>query len=141
MFGSDALKFSVTFLVGFVFLANFLSKIKEWADTWFPTKRRHTLEGRLAQTRIIACWKRGTLLKLLRRNYYGDDDHHQSGSEDDSDEELKHLMKYEDEAKTVDPLVLQERIDEMKSLLTKEQQEQLEETTTEDEPSEGNPFS
>lgn len=55
IFASDALKFSVEFLVGFVFLSTFLNKIGEFLFSIMP-QRTNSLEARLHATNIIL-WK------------------------------------------------------------------------------------
>lgn len=62
MFPSDALKFSVSFLVGFVFLSTFIGKIVETVNSILPT-RENSLENVLRSTRVLACWPRGTFFK------------------------------------------------------------------------------
>jgi len=52
MFASDALAFSVTFLVGFVLLSTFLSKIGESLYLILP-KRQNSLQTRLKNTNLI----------------------------------------------------------------------------------------
>jgi hypothetical protein len=55
MFASDALKFSVYYLIGFVFLSTFLNKIGEFLSSMMP-KRSNSLQARLKATNIIL-WK------------------------------------------------------------------------------------
>ena len=107
MFGSDAMKFSVWFLTGFVFLSNFFGKVAESLASILP-KRNNSLEARLENTRVFACWKRGALLRLIGRH-----------PSDENEEET-------DEAKTTEPEVLLQRVQSLQSFLTEEQQEELE---------------
>ena len=58
LFASDSLKYSVLFMVGFVFLSNFFGKIVECLGAILP-KRHNSLETRLKETRVLACWPRG----------------------------------------------------------------------------------
>eukprot|EP00980_Cylindrotheca_fusiformis_P020276 scaffold7330_cov146-Cylindrotheca_fusiformis.AAC.15 len=52
IFAVDALKFSVEFLIGFVFLSTFLNKIGEFLFSLLP-KRSNSLEARLHATNLI----------------------------------------------------------------------------------------
>ena len=45
-------------MVGFVFLSNFFGKIVECLGAILP-KRHNSLETRLKETRVLACWPRG----------------------------------------------------------------------------------
>lgn len=58
IFASDTLKYSVLFLVGFVFLSTFFGKIAECLNLLLP-KKHNSLPARLAATRVLACWPRG----------------------------------------------------------------------------------
>ena len=60
VFTSDALKYSVLFMIGFVFLSTFLNKLAE-AIAWMLPQKHNSLEARLKATRVIACWKEGLL--------------------------------------------------------------------------------
>jgi hypothetical protein len=55
IFASDALKFSLTFLVGFVFLSTFFNKIIQFIQSLLPD-RENSLESRLKATRFFLCW-------------------------------------------------------------------------------------
>jgi hypothetical protein len=55
MFASDALKFSVYYLIGFVFLSTFLNKIGDLLSSMMP-KRSNSLQARLKATNLIL-WK------------------------------------------------------------------------------------
>ncbi len=58
IFASDTLKYSVLFMIGFVFLSTFFGKIAECLALLLP-KKHNSLEARLAATRVLACWPRG----------------------------------------------------------------------------------
>jgi hypothetical protein len=58
LFASDTIKYSGLFLVGFVFLSNFFGKIAEFLSSLLP-KKHNSLEARLANTRVFACWPWG----------------------------------------------------------------------------------
>ena len=58
IFASDTLKYSVLFLIGFVFLSTFFGKIAELLNLLLP-KKHNSLPARLAATRVLACWPRG----------------------------------------------------------------------------------
>lgn len=58
IFASDTLKYSVLFLIGFVFLSTFFGKIAECLNLLLP-KKHNSLPARLAATRVLACWPRG----------------------------------------------------------------------------------
>ena len=60
MFASDALKYSVLFMVGFVFFSSFLNKLAG-SIAWMLPKNSESLESRLKATRALACWRRGLL--------------------------------------------------------------------------------
>lgn len=83
MFASDTLKFSITFLTGFVFLSTFFGKIVEWVGTVLPN-RENSLETRLKKTRLLLCWKNGRCLLFAP-------DRHQSEyqQQEDEDEEME----------------------------------------------------
>jgi hypothetical protein len=58
IFSSDAMKYSVLFMIGFVFLSTFFGKIVETLS-WLLPKQHNSLEQRLARTRVLACWPQG----------------------------------------------------------------------------------
>lgn len=58
IFASDTMKYSVLYLIGFVFLSTFFGKIAETLAHLLPEKH-NSLEARLAGTRVLACWPRG----------------------------------------------------------------------------------
>jgi len=60
IFLSDSLKYSVLYLIGFVFLSNFFGKIVECVTCILP-QRQNALVTRLANTRVLACWSRGSV--------------------------------------------------------------------------------
>jgi hypothetical protein len=55
IFASDALKLSLIFLVGFVFLSTFFNKIVDFIQSMLPD-RENSLEARLKATRFLLCW-------------------------------------------------------------------------------------
>mmetsp|Transcript_17955 Transcript_17955/g.31472 ORF Transcript_17955/g.31472 Transcript_17955/m.31472 type:complete len:676 (-) Transcript_17955:6-2033(-) len=58
VFASDTLKYSVLYMIGFVLLSTFFGKIAETLSYLQPTQH-NSLEARLANTRVLACWPRG----------------------------------------------------------------------------------
>lgn len=58
VFASDALKYSGLFMIGFVLLSTFFGKIAETLSALLP-KKHNSLESRLQQTRVVACWPYG----------------------------------------------------------------------------------
>jgi hypothetical protein len=72
IFASDALKYSLLFMVGFVFLSTFFGKIVEFLQCFLPSKH-NSLENRLAKTRVLACWPVGWM-PWEKVPQWGDDD-------------------------------------------------------------------
>lgn len=60
IFASDTLKYSATFMIGFVFLSTFFGKIAE-SLAWMLPRRESSFQARLKATRPLACWKMGLL--------------------------------------------------------------------------------
>ena len=58
LFAGDTLKYSVLFMIGFVFLSTFFGKIAEVLSAMIPQKH-NSLPSRLAGTRLLACWPKG----------------------------------------------------------------------------------
>ncbi|KAL3907376.1 MAG: hypothetical protein SGARI_003567 [Bacillariaceae sp.] len=58
VFASDTLKYSVLFLIGFVFLSSFFGKIAATLAFIMP-QQHNSLEYRLEKTRVLACWPWG----------------------------------------------------------------------------------
>ena len=121
MFGSDALRFSITFLVGFIFLATFFGKIVESVGRYVPGINGD-LEARLKVTPVITCWEKSYFGFCERQNA-------------DSTEAENDQKQEEDKLTMLAPEAIQKRINTLRSLATNEETEQ----TKEQEEEEGEP--
>jgi hypothetical protein len=83
VFASDTLKYSVLFLIGFVFLASFFGKIAATLNYLMP-QQHNSLEYRLQKTRVLACWPWGWMPWEARIKKK----HEEEGVEEETDDEL-----------------------------------------------------
>jgi len=94
VFASDALKLSLIFLVGFVFLSTFFNKIVEFIQSLLPA-RENSLEARLKATRFLLCWPKVKGLIVEEEEDTGPHLSPEEQAQVDRIEALKHFLTLE----------------------------------------------
>jgi Ion channel len=100
IFASDTLKYSVLFMIGFVFLSTFFGKIVETLATVMP-KKHNSLEHRLAKTRVLACWPHGWMPWENKPQKGDEDDINAAADTDNADDQA--LLYRIDRIKEIKP--------------------------------------